>query len=366
MINGYQFTVLWHVDDLKISHKETKIVDQFVEWATKKYEDGEITKLKPSRGKIHDYLGMTLDYTTAGVVKLYMKDYIKKMISEFKYPEELKEIKKVSTPAAEHLFEVNANCNKLGKAKKDEFHTTVAKALFLCKRTRPDLQPTVPFLCTRVQAPDEDDWKKLLRMLKYLEQTVDEELTLGAIGGDVLSIGHYPDASFAVHSDMKSHTGSIMTLGLGSANTISGKQTLNTKSSTEAEVVGADKAVPLALWTRNFLLEQGYESQTTIFQDNTSAILLETNGKESSSKRTRHLNIRFFFIKDCIDKQLLSVKHCPTDDMVGDFPSKPLQGRKFKKHRALIMGHKPIPTHMSSVGQQECVGTTNQHHQFAT
>jgi hypothetical protein len=123
--------------------------------------------------------------------------------------------------------------------------------------------------------------------------------------------------------------------------------------------VAADNAVPLALWTRNFLKEQGYETKTTIYQDNTSAILLEKNGKESSSKRTRHMNIKFFFIKDCIDKGYLTVEHCPTDDMVGDYPSKPLQGKKFKKHKALIMGHKPI--FMSSLGQQECVGAPISH-----
>jgi hypothetical protein len=183
-----------------------------------------------------------------------------------------------------------------------------------------------------------------LRMLKYLEQTIEEELILGADEGDVLNVKHFPDVAFAVHYDMKSHTGSILTLGRGAANTFSVKQKLNTTSSTTAELVGTADVLPFALWTRLFLNEQGYKNKTTIFQDNTSAIQLERNGKESSSKRTRHLNIRFFFIKDCIDKQYLTVEYCPTDDMVGDYPSKPLQGSKFKKHKALIMGQQPIPT----------------------
>jgi len=102
------------------------------------------------------------------------------------------------------------------------------------------------------------------------------------------------------------------------------------------------------LWKKIFLKEQGYESETTIYEDNTSAMLLEKNGKESSSKRTRQINIRYFFIKDCIDKRYLTVECCPTDDMIGDYPSKPLQGRKFKKHKALIMGHKSIPSRSMS------------------
>ena len=219
----------------------------------------------------------------------------------------------------------------------------MAKSLFLCKRTRPDLQPTVPFLCTRVKEPDVDDWKKLLRMMKYLVETKELELTLEADGDEdepLVLLKCFADAAFAVHNDMKSHTGAVLTVGKGAVNTLSAKQKLNTRSSTEAELVAADDVTTAAIWTRNFLEHQGYSCETTVYQDNTSAILLEKNGQESSSKRTRHINIRYYFIKDCIDKDILKVEYCPTDDMVGDFPSKPLQGSKFKKHRKSIMNLK--------------------------
>ena len=190
-----------------------------------------------------------------------------------------------------------------------------------------------------MQTPDVDDWKKLLRSLKYLQGTQDLELILGSGDGNILHIHWYPDAAFAVHADFKSHTGCATTLGRGSFNTISSKQKLNTRSSTEAELVAADDIAPQAIWTMNFLYEQGYESETTVYQDNTSAMLLEKNGMESSSKRTRHINIRYYFIKDCIDKKYFKVEYCPTDDMTGDYASKPLQGHKFKKHRKAIMGN---------------------------
>jgi len=336
-VNGKQLTVMWHVDDLKVSHVDPKVVDKFINWAKKKYEDTEITKLKPSRGKVHDYLGMILDYSVPGKVKISMKDYIDSMLKEFPHMDEVNQLKEVKTPAAEHLFTVNNKAPKLSPERKETFHTTVAKGLFLCKRARPDLQPTVPFLCTRVKDPDEDDWKKLLRMLKFLQATRNDELTLEAEKGELVVCKWYPDAAFAVHSDYKSHTGAVLTLGKGAVNTISAKQKLNTRSSTEAELVGADDIAPQAIWTKNFLEAQGYSSETTVYQDNTSAILLEKNGMESSSKRTRHINIRYFFIKDCVDKRLFDIQYCPTDDMVGDFPSKPLQGSKFKKHRRAMM-----------------------------
>ena len=154
-------------------------------------------------------------------------------------------------------------------------YRVVAQLLFLCKRSRPDLQPAVPFLCTRVQAPDVDDMKKLLRVLKWLERTKKVKLTLEVDGdGDVILARFWPDASFAVHPDYKSHTGITATLGKGAVQTISSKQKLNTASSTEAELVAANEAVGPAQWMRQFLLEQGYTCNTTIYQDNTSAILL--------------------------------------------------------------------------------------------
>ena len=74
-----------------------------------------------------------------------------------------------------------------------------------------------------------------------------------------------------------------------------------------------------------------------MMQDNKSTILLEENGKASSGKRTRHINIRYYFITDCVEKGLLTIKYCPTDDMWADFLTKPLQGKKFISFRALLM-----------------------------
>ena len=75
-----------------------------------------------------------------------------------------------------------------------------------------------------------------------------------------------------------------------------------------------------------------------------STIQLLKNGKKSSSKRTRALNIRYFFLTDQIEKGNLVVEYCPTDEMLGDFMSKHLQGIKFQRFRHVIMGFKgPIP-----------------------
>jgi len=129
---------------------------------------------------------------------------------------------------------------------------------------------------------------------------------------------------------MRSHSGIVMMLGKGAVYSSLCKQKLNTKSSTEAELVGIDYAMGQVLWTRHFLAAQGeYVSTTTSYQDNKSTILLAENGRASSSKHTRHLNVRYYFITDQITKGHVKVAFCPMQDMVADFFTKPLQGNLF-------------------------------------
>jgi hypothetical protein len=88
---------------------------------------------------------------------------------------------KAATPAANHLFDVDEDSSRGSEEKAQFFHTYVAKSLFLCKRARPDLQTAVAFLCTRVKSCNEDDYKKLTRMLQFIRATKDDFLTLSAI-----------------------------------------------------------------------------------------------------------------------------------------------------------------------------------------
>ena len=207
VVNGKQHTVSWHVADLKSLHVDSKVNNEFVLWIRKMHED--VMHVKPSRGKKHDYLAMSFDYSTPGAVVICVKKYIEKMLQEFPYPNEIKGSAK--TPAGEHLFVVNNKGECIGDVKAEVFHTTVAKALFLCKRLRLDMQLAVAFLCTRVQNPDQDDWKKLCQLLSYLKGTLELKLTLKA---DDLSMSKwYADAAFAIHKDYKSHTGGIHTMG---------------------------------------------------------------------------------------------------------------------------------------------------------
>ena len=322
-INGKQCTILWHVDDLKISHVDANVVTSVIGQLNGTF--GQEAPLTITRGKLHEYLGMTLDFNTKGKVKVTMIDYIRNILSDL--PPDMDG--ESATPAGNHLFQVNNDdLTTLDKDTAEMFHTNVAKLIFLCKRARPDIQTSVAFLCTRVKGPDQDDYKKLSRTMGYLRGTINMPLTLEA--DNVHIIKWWADASFAVHHDMKSHTGGAMTLGKGTIYGTSTRQKLNTKSSTESELVGVNDVMPQVLWTRYFLEAQGYGvKDSVIYQDNQRAILLEKNERASSGKRTRHINIRYFFVADRVAANEVSIEYCPTGDMVADFFTKPLQGSQF-------------------------------------
>jgi hypothetical protein len=234
------------------------------------------------------------------------------------------------------IYSKYRNGKPLSNEKARLFHTFVAKILFLSKRTRCDIQPAVAFLTTRVKNPCEEDWTKLLKVVHYLKLTMNDVLTLKADGTRIIK--WHVDASFAVHDDFKSHTGGVMTLGAGAIQTVSTKQKVNTKSSTEAELVSLDDVISKVMWTKLFLQAQGYDiNENIIYRDNQSSMKLEMNGKFSSSKRTRHFNIKYFFITDLISRGEVSVEYCPTGAMIADFMTKPLTGQKFREMRKAIM-----------------------------
>jgi hypothetical protein len=157
------------------------------------------------------------------------------------------------------------------------------------------LATAVAFLTTRVKSSDEDDLKKLTHMIRYLCGSIELPLILRADSVPVPK--WWVDGSHATHPNMRGHSSGCMSLGKGMPINTSTKQKINTRSSTETELVAANDFMPIILWTNYFLEAQGYGHQDTIlYQDNQNAILLEKNGHKSSSKRTKHLNCRFYFI----------------------------------------------------------------------
>jgi hypothetical protein len=193
-----------------------------------------------------------------------------------------------------------------------------------------------------VQQPTRQDYNNLAKVIKYLRVT--QQLVLRLSADNLNIIKWWVDASYGVHHDMRSHTGGTMSMGTGAAYSTSRRQKLNTKSSTEAELVGIDDVLPQAIWTKYFMESQGYGVTTILNQDNQSTIKLSDNGKASSGKGTRHINIRYSFITDRIAREEVAIQYCPTKDMVADYFTKPLQGGLFYKFCDQIMGVVPMGT----------------------
>ena len=115
-----------------------------------------------------------------------------------------------------------------------------------------------------------------------------------------------------------------MTLGKGALVSGSRKHKINTKSSTKAELVALDDALPTILWVLYFVEAQGYSiEQNLVFQDNLSTLRLATDGSMSLSKRTKHIKARYYFIKDKVEEGEVEVQYCPTDKMWSDVLNKP-------------------------------------------
>ena len=147
-----------------------------------------------------------------------------------------------------------------------------------------------------------------------------------------------------------------MSLGRGATISFSRKQKLNVRNSCEGELVGVTDAMAWILWCKYFIEAQGYTvEQNILYQDNKSTILLATNGRWSSSKRTKHIKSRYFFVKDCVDRGELTVEHMPTDKTWADINTKPLHGKGFWVMRAQLMN---VPEDYDDEEERRCTPTS--------
>ncbi len=201
IVDGVQITILLHVDDFFITCKLKKALEE-----AKQMLIGAFDKVTFHEGDVHNYLKMKFDFSHPHYVSINQYGFINSLTEYYNVTEtEL-------VPASKDLRKI-CDSPVLNESAKDGFHSLAYKMLYLAKRTRPDIMVATHFLSTRAQKPTQEDAEKAYHCLRYLNGTKDLGLRLNAF--DPIHVIQYVDAAHAVHDNMRSHAGSMSTLGLG-------------------------------------------------------------------------------------------------------------------------------------------------------
>ncbi len=326
---GKQLTIVLHVDDMLLTCEDESTTQDVLAAIEARYPDTTV-----GCGPKINFLGMSMDFEVNGECAVTMNGMVDDVVDKAEVDGT------ATTPAASTLFEVDESKTPVecgGYQGQEWFHSFVAKILYLAKRVKPECLTTVAFLATRVNKADEDDIGKLKRLVRYLRASRGRGLRLrpGARGVNVRA---YIDAAYGVHIDGKSHSGAAMMVGDNAlVHVKSGKQSIVTKSSTESELVATSDNMNTAFHVRNFIIAQGHHTQPVdLLQDNLSCIALMERGR-SNSMRTRHIQIRYFWIKERLEDGEARVTHMSTDLMgPANVLTKPLQGSQFILERQAL------------------------------
>ena len=208
--------------------------------------------------------------------------------------------------------------------------------MFAGKRTRPEILTMLSYLGSCVTAPSEADMQCLLHVFEYLKGTLDLGLFFKP---NSMQLYYWCDAAYGVHADMKGHTGMFAALGQGNAPIVakSTKQKLNTRSSTESELVALDDTLLHLLWLIQVIAFLGYpQSPVYVYQDNKSTMTVCNTGNSKSGK-LKHMAIRWHFIHSKITTKVIELVYISTQDMVADILTKPLTGKDFTRLRDLLL-----------------------------
>jgi hypothetical protein len=308
-----------YVDDLLVTSTHIQSILDL-----KAYLESLFPEVAYHSGKIIDYVGMTFDFASKpGAAVVTMKHLINDVLTF------APEGKIYRTPACPDLFEIDPTSPKLVGQSESTYLTVVAKLLYMAKRHRPDILLAIGFLTTRSTFCTEEDLVKLYHVLGYVLGTIER--------GIIIEFGDNPrprawiDASYGIHErDGKSHTGASIVFGTGGPLYVtSTKQSIVTKSSTEAELIAFSDVASEVISLRNFAIDQGYPTTpAVIYQDNMSTMSLVANGG-SCSKRSRHIDIRYFWMAAKVADGSIEVIHCPTANMWANFLTKPIGGAQL-------------------------------------
>lgn len=266
-----------------------------------------------------------------GIYSINQSKFIKKVISSYGFEES-----KIAKIPMDSAYERNQQ-NKQLMTSNAKYQSLIGSLLYISLNSRPDISSSVAILSQKISQPTEYDWNQLKQVVRYLKGTIDFKLYLSSLNqtsSDDHEIIGYADASWGESKDDgKSQSGYIFKLNGGTISWRSLKQSSTALSSTEAELIALSEAMKELIWIRDLLeeIKQPFKQPIVIFEDNESVRKIVKG--TSKSNRTKHINVRYHFIRDYIKNGMVTCEYCPTEEMTADLLTKPLIRIKLEKFR---------------------------------
>ena len=287
-------------------------------------------------GEIHHCLSMSIRRDRAAKeLTISHKTYLESMLKRFG----MYDCKPVSTP-----METGRKHEKLADGetplKTREYQAAIGSltlVTYAAIATRPDLSSAVGVLSQFMSNPGQEHWLGIKRIFRYIKGTLDYSLKFEASSDEEFKLCGYADADWAGDvTSRKSTTGYVFQLGNATISWKSKRQTVVALSSTEAEYVALCAAAQETVWLRHLLASIRFKQKdaTVVHEDNQGTIALTKNPKNHS--RTKHIDIKYHFVREAVEKKDVRLVYCPIEKMVADILTKALPKPKFDELRRTI------------------------------
>jgi hypothetical protein len=318
-----------YVDDCLLMAKKEEIM-KMKEIFKKNYKMKDLGELKL-------ILGIEIERNEEEI-KLFQRNYTCALLERF----EMTNCKPVDTPIEVREEKYNSKINEKMKLPFEDinlFQQGVGCLNYLSTTTRPDISFATSQIAKHVSKPLNSHWMQFKRILRYLKGTINLALVYSKINhnNDFNSNNNiigYSDASYAPFKDDRKSIGAyIFIFNNGPISWSSKKQSIVALSSCEAEYRALSECSKESQWLKNLHSELNNSLNPIIlFEDNQAAMKIAENNM--FSKRTKHIDIRYHFIRELIQNNQVILKYCPTEDMLADALTKGLLKTKFNKLRS--------------------------------
>ncbi len=291
--------------------------------------NGKVNNLKREISDELLYLGMNIKKDESFNYTISMKTYTDGLVDGWQSS------KRYNSPTSLDFFKEDDNEDLVDEENRADFHSSVAKLLYLSKRTRPDILLCVSHLASRVGNATKNDLQKLSRVFGYLSTTSNLGIKFNSNGSGIVKV--HCDAAYLVHNDCKSRTGVVATLNGGVIAAKSSKQKIIVKSSTEAELVSLCDGVSWVLYVIEFIKELGYNTIAPIVHEDNLAVINMVRNNNNNNKGMKHVKMKYYFVNQHVKNEEINLIWCKTEEMVADLFTKPLTGQLYEKFKNIIV-----------------------------